>query len=125
MTDVSNLLQEMDDEQKDAVDLVQDALGGQVISDNASADATPMALDASIGATAPTPVEPPAPAAAPAPAAKTAAACQKCGVDTTPQNQDYVKIGRIKFRLLLCNEHFAEAKAAPNAAWIKQLQQGA
>jgi hypothetical protein len=123
VTDVSNLLQEMDDEQQDAVDLVQGTLGGQVISNDDPTDAPPMALDSSIGAATPTASKPPAPA--PAPVAKGGAACQKCGVDTTPQNQDYVKIGRIKFRLLLCNEHFAEAKAAPNAAWIKQLQQNA
>jgi hypothetical protein len=123
VTIVSNLLQEMDDEQQDAVDLVQGTLGGQVISNDDPTDAPPMALDSSIGAATPTASKPPAPA--PAPVAKGGAACQKCGVDTTPQNQDYVKIGRIKFRLLLCNEHFAEAKAAPNAAWIKQLQQNA
>jgi hypothetical protein len=38
-------------------------------------------------------------------------------------NQDYVKIGKIKFRLLLCNDDFAEAKANPNAAWISELRQ--
>jgi hypothetical protein len=122
VTDVSNLLQVMDDEMDSATALVQDKLGGQVTSDSDAADAVPMALDDTIARAAPQPVQ----AAAEKPAAEprqAAQACQKCGADTSLGNQDYVKIGKIKFRLLLCNEHFTEAKATPNAPWIRELQQ--
>jgi hypothetical protein len=110
-TDISALVEIPDtpDPVEQASDTVQYALGGKVLYDTGATDEAPMA-------------SPEPPAAVPPPASN-AAACQRCGVDTSAMNQDYVKIGKIKFRLLLCNDDFAEAKANPNAAWISELRQ--
>jgi hypothetical protein len=109
--DISGLVElpDEDSQVENAADLVTEQLGGQVVYDNGRADEAPMASPE------------PAPAA-PAPVSN-APLCQRCGVDTSGMNQDYVKIGKIKFRLLLCNDDFAEAKANPNAPWIAELKQ--
>jgi hypothetical protein len=78
-----------------AVEHVQEALGGQVVSDEPTADTEQTS------------------APEPAPAAK-GGVCEKegCGKSLEGENVNYVRLSFIKFRQYFCNEHYLEAKDA-------------
>lgn len=83
-----------------ATQTAAEGLGAEVVSEEQVADEAQ--------ATAPS-----APATAPSPDGETGT-CEEpgCGRDLADQNPSYVKLGRIKFRKQLCEEHFLAAKAA-------------
>lgn len=83
---------------------VAERLGGAVVSEESDADTAsgaPAALET-----------PPAEQAEAKPEAKPAKVCAVCGKDLADENPDYVKLSWIKFRKLLCNADYQEAKKA-------------
>jgi hypothetical protein len=94
---------------------VAERLGATVISDESDVDTDTTGAQDEPQDTGPPAVmesKPPAEKPAEAKTEEQPKVCAECGKDLSGENPDYVKLGWIKFRKLLCNEHYVAAKNA-------------
>lgn len=86
------------------------ALGGEVISQGVPAETPTTAAPVTPSPVTPSPVTPPAPAASLTPGRPSNCQNPGCKKDLAAENQDYVKLSQIKFRLYFCNSDYLDAK---------------